>query len=135
MMVQPVTRISSRLIGLGLIAVTSACSPVVTQVPCVIAPQGYVIPDEKWTPYARCPVPAVIAAPTVPGAPGHPDDPDVPHPPPPRPEPEAELQYSVTRPGELALAVEDDERSITGEDGAFAIDGDGGIHVDASKLR
>lgn len=112
----------------GLMVALSACAPAVVHVPCVAAPPGLVIPDEKWTPYERCPPPVAVVRPVASaggpgGGAGSGPAPD------PAPEPERGPQYSQTGGGQ-AVGVQGDEFSQTGG-GAVAFDGETRIEANA----
>lgn len=115
--------------GAGLALVLASCAPAVVHVPCVAAPTGFVIPDEKWTPYDRCPPPVAVVRPSVPagsagGGAGPAPTPD------PGPRPEGGLQYSQTGDG-LAVGVENEEFSQAGGGNAVAFDGENRIEANA----
>lgn len=118
-----VRRVGSVAGALGLAALVAACSPVRTVVPCVVAPPGHVIPDEKWTPYDRCPELPPVVAPAVPGGPGAPSGPTDPGHPPSDPRPPKTGPEGSAVLGGNPVAIQGDEFSRITPDGPIAGDG------------
>lgn len=125
------TFVRHAVLGAGLVLVAASCAPAVVHVPCIAAPAGYVIPDEKWTPYARCPQPVPVVKKAGPAGGGVVPDPGPgPGPSPqPDPKPAPKPEYSAAQPDE-ALAVQGDEFAKADRNGAVAIES--GTRIDAN---